>query len=441
MELLAPRGPTSPLKDKIRLFATTSRGLESALREEIEEICEDTQVRVFGRCVEGVAGVSLTGTWETVMALNMSLKCASRLLWVVGETRVASIEDVHGFVASLPWWSFFGLDKTFAVTAQCRDTFVNNGVFLSLKVKDALCDAFRARLGARPSVRVNGPDVSIQVRLTGHDLTVSIDTSGEPLSHRGYRLEGGEAPLSEALAAGCLRLAGWNRLVASIWGDGEPTYFERVQSDSPELLASRERRIPTGLLLSPYLLDPMTGSGTLVIEAAQALLKRRPNARREGFAYRALLGPESASLERRVRDRILAMEGSLAECFARCEQYARNAGIVPAPERGDAPEPTEKGRPFEKSDRHGPRLAPFLIASDHNRHALDMARRNAQEAGVARLIGFRHREVTETRPHASRGMIVVNPPYGLRLSDPQEVTGLYRLLGDTWKREFPHWTA
>jgi len=229
--------------------------------------------------------------------------------------------------------------------------------FVTLRIKDAVCDAFRDAGRPRPNVDTHAPDVRIQAFLTRDEATFYLDTSGEPLFKRGYRTVTGEAPIRENLAAGILRLAGWR--------PGKP------------------------------LLDPMCGSGTFLAEAAMMALDMAPGACR-GFAFANLSGFDDRQW-RRLRDDALLRAKKPAATIA----YG--------------------------SDRYG--------------DALKLARANIDALGVGEAVTLKQANVLEMPAPAASGLIVTNPPYGVRLSEQEELTDFYPRFGDVLKRKYAGWTA
>jgi putative N6-adenine-specific DNA methylase len=186
--------------------------------------------------------VSFRGGLESVYAANVSLRTAVRVLRQLAEGPSSTREELYALASAVPWEEAFVRGRTFAVRSAGQGTGLRNTAYASLVVKDAVADRLRARWGHRPDVERRTPDVVIHVHLAGANAALALDSTGEPLSHRGYRPMGGPAPLAETLAAGVLLLAGY---------DG-----------------------------SQPLLDPMAGTGTIAIEAALVATRTPPGARR-----------------------------------------------------------------------------------------------------------------------------------------------------------------
>ena len=221
-----------------------------------------------------------------------------------------------------------------------------------------MCDRFRAVAGIRPSVDKQRPDVRVHAFLGEREATLYLDTSGEALFKRGYRREADAAPLRENLAAGLIALAGWT-------------------PDTP-------------------LLDPMCGSGTIVIEAALIAADRAPGLGRT-FGFQKLAwydGPAWQRIRQRAHDR-----------------------VRPAP------------------------AAPAIFGSDIDARVVELCRRNLATAGVAGFVDVEVANALERAAPASAGVLIANPPYGVRLDSDAALTALYPQLGDALKQRFPGWTA
>lgn len=223
-------------------FATCPRGLELAMAAELQTLgARDV------RSVEG--GVSFDGGLATCYRVNLESRIASRVLWRVGHAPYRSEHDIHDAARALQWPRLFDVRRSFRVNLAAIRSPLKSLDFVTLRVKDAVCDAFRAVHGKRPDVDTVRPDVRIHVFLTRDEATLYLDTSGEALFKRGWRTGGGEAPLRENLAAGMIRLTGW---------------------------------APPATLF-----DPMCGSGTLLVEAAMMALDAAPGTNR-AFGFEQL---------------------------------------------------------------------------------------------------------------------------------------------------------
>jgi putative N6-adenine-specific DNA methylase len=246
-----------------KFFATCPRGLEKVLGAELGALgAKEAEV------VDG--GVAFSGPLTLCYAVNLESRVASRVLWRLGSAAYRSEEDIYRAARALPWPRFFDVSRTFRVNVSAIKSPVKSLEFVTLRVKDAACDAFREAGGSRPDVDTQAPDVRIHAFLTRDEATFYLDTSGEALFKRGWRSTAGDAPLRENLAAGILRLAGW--------------------------------AAPTPLL------DPMCGSGTFLVEAAMMALDVAPGLNRT-FGFERLANYDNAGWQ--------ALRGkALARCKA-----------------------------------------------------------------------------------------------------------------------------
>src|SRR6059036_1564305 len=214
-----------------KFFATCPRGLEQLLAEELQQLTAKN-IRTVG------GGVHFSGEFSLCYRANLESRIASRVLWQVATDRYRNEDDIYRTALALPWNDWFEPALTIRVDVSAIRSPLTSLNFVTLKIKDAVCDRIRRLSGCRPSVDTRQPDVSIQGHLTDRDFTLYLDTTGEPLFKRGRRMSTGEAPLRENLAAGILRLAGW--------------------------------------LPGIPLLDPMCGGGTILLEAVHMALDIAP---------------------------------------------------------------------------------------------------------------------------------------------------------------------
>ncbi len=235
-----------------KFFATCPRGLEPMLAAELAELGADSIETVEG-------GVGFAGELATCYAVNLDSRVASRVLWRVGEAGYRSEHDLYEAAREIEWPRWFSPGHTLRVNIAAIKSPVKSLDFVTLRVKDAVCDVFRDVRGRRPNVDTRSPDVRIHAFLTRDTTTFYLDTSGEALFKRGWRGAGGAAPLRENLAAGILKLAGWTA--------------------------------PTPLL------DPMCGSGTFLVEAAMMALDVAPGLDR-AFGFEKLANFEKKTWTR-----------------------------------------------------------------------------------------------------------------------------------------------
>jgi putative N6-adenine-specific DNA methylase len=234
------------------LFASCPRGLEELLLQELKAFkVEDTRV------VPG--GVSFAGTWETCYRANLWSRIASRILWRVGEFAYRNEKDLYDAARAVAWPKYFSVQKSIRVNVTAQKSPLKSLEFATLRLKDAVCDLFRDKVGSRPDVDRAAPDVRIHAFLEEAKGVLYLDTSGEALFKRGWRMDIADAPIRENLAAGIIMLSGW-------------------KFDQP-------------------LLDPMCGGGTLLSEAAAMARGRAPGAKR-AFGFEKLSVFDSKLWER-----------------------------------------------------------------------------------------------------------------------------------------------
>ncbi|HEX7642305.1 MAG TPA: class I SAM-dependent RNA methyltransferase [Burkholderiaceae bacterium] len=225
-------------------FCPCPRGLEAALAEELGEIAQlSTTLKVHNQ-VPG--GVHCSGHLHDAYRINLHSRIASRVLLRIAHAGYVNENDVYDLVLAQPWEDWFAVDRTIRIDVTAIKSPLRSLEFTTLKIKDAICDRFREQFNRRPSVDTRTPDMRIAAFLDARTCTIYLDTSGEALFKRGWRLETGDAPLRENLAAGLLRVSGWK----------------------------------PGMVL----FDPMCGSGTILAEAAQMVAGIPPGARRD-FAF------------------------------------------------------------------------------------------------------------------------------------------------------------
>jgi putative N6-adenine-specific DNA methylase len=225
-----------------QFFAPCPRGLEAALAGELTALSAQAVQTVDG-------GVAFAGDLALAYAANLESRIASRVLWRIARAPYRSEKDIYAVTRGLRWHEQFDVARSIRVNVTLIRAPVQSRDFITLRIKDAVCDAFRAAGGRRPDVDTERPDVRIHAFLDRDTVTLYLDTPGEALFKRGWRISGGEAPIRENLAAGIVRLTGWTADTA--------------------------------------LLDPMCGSGTFLVEAAMTALDVAPGLRR-GFGFEKL---------------------------------------------------------------------------------------------------------------------------------------------------------
>jgi putative N6-adenine-specific DNA methylase len=330
-------------------FAPCPYGLSSVLAAELTRFgAQDVKA--------AEAGVEFRGEMPVAWRANYESRVATRILWRLATFDYAAEEDIYRHAKAIAWPKYFGVGKTFKIEINARKSPLKSINFAALRVKDALADKFRDSLGKRPNVDTRAANVEVHVFLDGNQCQIYLDTSGEPLFKRGKRDFVGVAPLKKNLAAGILKLAGW-------------------QPGTP-------------------LLDPMCGSGTFLVEAAEMSIGR-PAGFGRSFGFEHLTNFD--------RGAWLAIQRSTAES--------------------------------------PPAARPPLFGADLYGRSLDNARRNLEAAGLAHLVELKQVDLLGMRAPAESGMLITNPPYGERIGDKAELAAFYPKLGDLLKREFVGWTA
>ena len=228
------------MNQQSELIAKTFQGLEEVLAQELTELGADN-IEIGRRMV------SFTGDKEMMYRANFCLRTAIRILKPIKHFTAQNADEVYDAVKSIEWTDFLNNTDSFAVDAVVFSETFRHSKFVAYKVKDAIVDYFRERTGNRPSVRINNPDLAINIHIAENQCTLSLDSSGESLHRRGYRQEQVEAPLNEVLAAGMILMTGW-----------------RGECD---------------------LIDPMCGSGTIPIEAALIARNIAPGVFRKEFGF------------------------------------------------------------------------------------------------------------------------------------------------------------
>ncbi len=242
-------------------FASTSRGLVDVLSEEIQslglEVREKTQ-----------AGVSFETNWEGCYKANLWLRTATRIIKPVLDFPAYQLDELYHNTLKHDFTKYIEPSQTIAVDAVVRESMIRDQRMVALKVKDAVVDQFRDKFGVRPDVDTRNPALRIMARVVKNQVSLAIDTTGEPLSFRGYRIEAGEAPLREHVAAGVLHLCGW---------------------------AAAKNKV---------IVDPMCGSGTFLIEAAMMARNMAPGLMRKRFAFQGIKGFQEEPWSKLVEEAI-----------------------------------------------------------------------------------------------------------------------------------------
>lgn len=329
-------------------FSPCPRGLEEMLADELRGLGAAAPQVVPG-------GVAFEGDWSLCYRANLESRLATRVLWRVGGGRYRSEEDVYRIAYSVTWAKWFEAEQTIRVFVTARRSPLKSLEFITLRIKDAVCDHFRTVRGKRPSVDTAHPDMRIHAFLDAESVTFYLDTSGEALYKRGFKHASVEAPLKENLAAGILRISGW---------DGKEA-----------------------------LLDPMCGSGTFLIEAAQIALDIAPGLGRK-FAFEAMRHCDKAT-------------------WATLRRAA-------------------------EARRQAPRALP-IYGSDIVADQVERTRTNLAAAGLAACVTLERADLLTREAPEPGGVMVSNPPYGVRIGEQQELAAFYPALGDALKQRWAGW--
>jgi len=366
----------------LRFLASAPRGLADLLLRELSA-CGAQELR------ERSTGVAFTGTLESAYRACLWSRLANRVFLELAQFEAHDVAGFDAAVRRIDWTAHLEPCATLACDFSGHHPAITHTHFGALKLKDGIVDTLRAATGARPDISTERPDVRVHAHANGARVTVAVDLSGESLHRRGYRGSAGEAPLKENVAAGVLLRAGWETL-ARPSAHGESLARPPAQGDAPAAPGAE-------------FLDPLCGSGTLVIEAALIALDRAPGLTRDYFGFLGWRGHDPALWERLLEE-------------------ARGRAAA-----GEAADVTLRGR-------------------DRASEAIAAARTNAARAGVAARVQLEAGPLSEAAPLAGRdparpGLLCTNPPYGVRLEDEAAARAIHRELGEVLRERFAGWSA
>jgi putative N6-adenine-specific DNA methylase len=328
---------------EFEMIAKTFRGLEEVLATELVGLGANN-IEIHKRAV------SFTGDKALMYKANMQLRTASRVLKPIFTFKASTADEIYEEVKKVNWTDYMTVDSTFAIDATVFSDEFLHSKFVSYRVKDAIVDWFRERTDNRPSVRLDNPGLMFNIHISQKQCTLSLDSSGDSLHKRGYRISQNEAPLNEALAAGMLLMAGWN---------GQTNFV-----------------------------DPMCGSGTLLIEAGLIALNIAPGVYRSSFAFE-----KWSDFDKDLFDEIY---------------------------NDDSME-----RPFDFK----------IYGSDISARAIQISEQNVKSAGLGKYIELQRKPIAEFEAQVENCLMVTNPPYGERITS-DDLYGLYASLGTTMKYKF-----
>jgi putative N6-adenine-specific DNA methylase len=318
-------------------------GLEPVLAKELTQLgANDVEI--------GRRMVSFTGDKELMYRANFQLHTAIRILKPIHHFKARSADDVYEEIKKIDWTEYLGTDKTFTVDSVVFSEEFRHSKFVSYKVKDAIVDQFREKTGKRPNISVANPDIRLNMHIAEDKCTLSLDSSGESLHRRGYRQESVEAPLNEVLAAGMILLSGWQ-------GDTD-------------------------------FIDPMCGSGTLIIEAALIARNMAPGLFRKEYAFEKWPDFDADLFDEIYNDESL-----------------------------------------EREFNHK------IYGYDIDMKAVNTARLNVKAAGLSDIISVEQQDFKDFTQPQNKSIIITNPPYGERISTP-DLMGTYKMIGERLKHQF-----
>ena len=331
------------MEQEFELIAKTFMGLESVLAQELTQLgANNIQI--------GRRMVAFTGNQEMMYRANFQLRTAIRILKPIAHFKAHSAEDMYDEVRKIDWSQYIEQGKTFSVDSVVYSEEFRNSRFVTYKVKDAIVDQFREATGTRPNISVSNPDIRLNIHIAEDQATLSLDSSGESLHRRGYRQESVEAPLNEVLAAGMILMSGW-----------------KADTD---------------------FIDPMCGSGTLLIEAALIARNINPGVFRKAFAFE-----KWPDFNQELFDTIYNDDSQ------------------------------------ERDFTH------HIYGYDVDMKAVNTARLNVKAAGLSQTITVEQQDFKDFKKPAEKSIIMTNPPYGERISTP-DLLGTYKTIGERLKHEF-----
>jgi len=343
-----------------QLFATTPKAMETILTDELQALG-------VKNIKATMAGVAFQGDLETAYRACLWSRTANRILLVLSSFEVKNQEDLYNGVQKIDWFEHINSEDSFAVSFSAKNSAaINNTHFGALKVKDAIVDQMRAKFQTRPSINTEQPNIRINVYLNGETAQLSLDLSGESLHRRGYRDVNIKAPMKENLAAAMLLRSGWPQIAK--------------QHGS--------------------LIDPMCGSGTLLLEGAMIAADYAPGLLRDYFGF-------------------IGWKKHDAGCWKKLRAEA------------------------EQRKKIGLEKLPVIVGFDQNRHTVNTALAHIANAGLQNKIHVERRDIEDAEPAESwkPGLLICNPPYGERLGDEQETAELYKKFGASLKTHFIGWKA
>jgi len=333
------------MENNFKMVAKTLFGFEELLAKELKQLGAQA-------VTIGVRHVSFVGDKGFMYKANLGLRTAIKILKPIAKFKVINENDLYNKVNAIPWENYLKSDGSLAVGATLNGDTFTHSQYVSLKTKDAIVDRFRDQTGERPNVDLRFPDLKIDIHIDRHFCTVSLDSSGESLHKRGYKIATNIAPINEVLAAGLIMLSGW---------DGQSDFM-----------------------------DPMCGSGTVLIEAAMIACNIPPNLMRNEFGFERW-GDWDVDLFEKIEESLLS-----------------------------------KTRDFHHK----------IMGFDKSPSAVEKATQNVGNAKLEDFIYIKHEDFFKTQKGGEEHLhMVFNPPYGERLDIEMET--FYSSIGSTLKHKYP----
>lgn len=337
--------------ETFEMVAKTQQGLEHILAKELEELGAKN-INIHRRAV------SYQGDLKMLYLSNLCLRTALRILVPIYKCKVKSEQDLYKQIQQINWSKYLNPEGSLAVEGILRSDYFNHSKYIALKTKDAIVDQYRAAYGIRPDVDLDKPDLRINVHISDDNCTVALDSSNESLHMRGYRPIANEAPLNEVTAAALLFLSEWDK-----------------QSS---------------------IINPMCGSGTILIEAGLMARNIPANFYRKDFG------------------------------FFRWKNFNMDLWEMIR---------SESKKNFKSCDF-------TMYGSDIDGHSLEIARQSITRAGLSEMIRIRKADFLKIgdEENKAKGLVIINPPYGMRLK-PEDIAAFYKSIGDKLKKDFIGYTA
>jgi putative N6-adenine-specific DNA methylase len=332
---------------EMELVAKTIFGLEEIVAAELKDLGA-TDIELHNRAV------SFRGNLELIYKCNLCLGTALRILIPITRFEVENEQQLYSEMQKIDWEEYIGVDDTIAIDCVLNTELFNHSLYIAQKTKDAIVDRFREKYDKRPSVDLDKPVMRLHVHIFNNTCTVALDSSGESLHKRGYRDKTNLAPINEVLAAGLVRLSGWDKQSSFI--------------------------------------DPMCGSGTILIEAALWACNIPPGYYRRDFGFMRW-------------QRYLAFDKQLWEST------------------------------YETAIKNIISEVPEILGGEISHHVARKAKENIKRAKLGNVIHIRECNMVDFEAPEGSGVVIVNPPYGERM-DKDNLNELYASIGDTFKKRF-----